>query len=408
MLPLASSGSPGSDCEPEQDAHISNATSNNSIRGVRGIMQRDRQPSRQTSLSHQHHQLPLTNSAKRSFSACLKGRQGRALTEVILIVLVPCFCLFCWALLDSEMRKSLLAAPSSDPETAINPVFAFVKAEPETVVSVYSQGQLRFWDLTNSAALGDMQSELTELRCGAYSPKQRLLAVGSAMGKLEVRDLDHPETPVTSRVSDLQEVAACQFTPDGNLLISAGEGRLICFWEPRTLNRVHAAELGNEGDSVRSLVMSDDGQFFLAGTHNGQVQVWDVNERKMIRKFRVTQAWMRPEASVEAVALLPGDKEFVAATRKDGVAVWDAETGKCIRKFNQPLVDIRSGVLSEDGSHFIAGNDQGQMAVWNVATGQLIKLVQQRPVIVRSVACDEHGSMVMTGNWSGHIQWHSH
>lgn len=315
--------------------------------------------------------------------------------------------MFCWTLFDAEMRKSLLAAPNNDHMTAINPVFGFVRTDSGTVVSLHSQGQLRFWDLGRSVALGDMQSDISELRCGAYSPRHHLLAVGSAMGKLEVRDLDHPEATVTSQVSDLHEVATCQFTPDGSLLVSAGEGNQISFWEPRTLKRVHIAELTGPDESVRSLHVSDDGIRFLAGTHNGQVLVWDLQARREIRKIRVTRATTRPDASVEAVALLAGNKEFVAATRRDGIAVWNVATGECIRKFDQPLVDIRSGALSEDGEHFIAGNDQGQLGVWHVPTGELVKAVQQRPTIVRAVICDDHGRKVMTGDWSGHVQWHS-
>lgn len=369
-------------------------------------MHHHRQLSHRKLVSPQSHRLSSRGQSTASIAASPKCRSGRALTEVVLIVLVPCFCLFCWTLFDSEVRKSLLAAPANDQTTPINPVFGFVKTEKGTVVSLHSQGQLRFWDLTRSVALGDMQSEIAEIRCGAYSPQQRLLAVGSAMGKLEVWHLDHPETSITSQVPALREVACCQFTPDGTMLISAGEGRCISFWEPRSLKRVHVAEVADGNDSVRDLDISDDGHYFVIGTHNGEVEVWDLPERKLIRRVRVTQAKMRPEAAVDEVAWLPGNKEFIAATRTEGIGVWNVETGERIRAFDKTLPGIRSGALSDDSKYFIAGGDGGQVGIWEVKTGLRIKSVQQRPSIVRAVTTDDTGSLVLAGHWTGQIQWH--
>lgn len=126
-----------------------------------------------------------------------KSRAGRAFTEVVLIVLVPCFCLMMWAIFDSELKKSLLAGPTKDHLLTVNPVYDAVTMENDSVLTVQGQGQLRIWDLKKSVMLGEMQSHLSEVRCADYTSEQRLLAVGSAMGKLEIWDLEHPETPLS-------------------------------------------------------------------------------------------------------------------------------------------------------------------------------------------------------------------
>lgn len=335
------------------------------------------------------------------------SRSGRAITEIVLIILVPGLCLIGWALFDNDLKNSLLAAPHSDTALAFNPVYDIVPIEPGVFVSMHSQGQLRFWDKAQTSGMGDIQSHLPEVRCGTYSAEQRLLAVGSAMGQIEVWDLDNLDHPVQSTTHEKTEVMSCAFTPDGSLLISGDDEGRISIWEPRTLNRLHKLAAADTTDAIRVIVVSDDGRLLLAGTRVGTVHVWDLQERKLVRIVRASRTSICPDSCIEFLALLPGNREFLAATHEEGVAVWNLETGVCVRRFADPHLEVRSGAISADRSSFFAGGKRGQVHEWDIATGQHVNSIQQGDSTVRSLGCDLEGLGVACGNWDGRVHWHT-
>lgn len=334
-----------------------------------------------------------------------KSRAGRAFTEVVLIVLVPCFCLMMWAIFDSELKKSLLAGPTKDHLLTVNPVYDAVTMENDSVLTVQGQGQLRIWDLKKSVMLGEMQSHLSEVRCADYTSEQRLLAVGSAMGKLEIWDLEHPETPVVTDDPLLHEVSDCLFVPGGKILLTSGEDGKIVLWNPRTLEQVDTLISSETQESVRSLGISRDGKQVIAGTHSGLVQIWDLESRKMLRTHRVAAQYQRPEAAVETVGFLADGINFISATRNDGVAIWSSETGACIRHFSGSVKGLRSGILSSDETRFVAGSEDGVVVTWDVATGDRIGVPVVQGAIVRSLACSTDGQTLLSGDWNGRVQF---
>jgi WD40 repeat protein len=340
------------------------------------------------------------------FAGCnSKSRAGRAFTEVVLIVLVPCFCLMMWAIFDSELKKSLLAGPNKDHVLTVNPVYDAVTMDDDAALTVQGQGQLRIWDLKKSVMLGEMQSHLSEVRCADYSSDQRLLAVGSAMGKLEIWDLEHPEVPIVTDDPLLHEVSDCLFVPGGKVLLTSGEDGKIVLWNPRTLERVDTLISPETQESVRSLGISRDGKQVIAGTHSGLVQIWDLESRKMLRTHRVAAQYQRPEAAVETVAFLADGANFISATRNDGVGIWSIETGACIRHFSGSVKGLRSGVLCSDETRFVAGSECGLVVTWDVATGDRIGAPVVQGAIVRSLACSADGNTLLSGDWNGRVQF---
>lgn len=372
------------------------------------MMYRHHPAVRPTFLQARNRSAPLLHNGHNSPSIQLGMRCGQAITELLLIVLVPCLCLFVWSLFDPEIKQSLLAGADTESFGPRNPVYDMVKGDGDIVITVRSQGQLGFWDLSKSEFQGEIQSDLVEVRCGAYSTKQRLLVVGSAMGQLEMWDLDQPDQSATSTARQLNEITNCQFTPDGTLLITADAQGGLSFWEPRTLRRLQVAPGPNPGESMRSMQISGDGKCLLAGLVTGKVQVWDLESRSVTRVISVARTERRPASCVEGVAFLPDSREFVAATNSEGISVWNVETGELVRSCTEPLVGIRSGALSPDGKRFVSGADHGRLRIWDIATGLPIQSVAQTsPSIIRSVAFDNRGKMLLTGDCSGDVNLRS-
>ncbi|MDB5336000.1 MAG: repeat-like protein [Planctomycetaceae bacterium] len=331
------------------------------------------------------------------------------MTEVILIVLIPCLGLLACGLCDAELMKGLLAKPPGASQQLAVPVTDAVRIDHDTVLTVQLPGQIRLWKFGQTAPIGEMQSHISEISCVAYSAKQRLLALGSYNGQVEVWDLEHSESPEFIDTPIPGQVFDCQFTPDGQTLLTAGSAGQIVLWDARTLVRRETWEAPAPLEPVRSLAVSADGQFVLAGTFRGQVQVWDLAQGLHLRSHQISipvQDGQNDCASIDTVAFGTSDQEFIAGSRNEGAGIWNMTTGASVRRFEGVFADLRNGALSPDGSRFIAGTNGGQVITWNTVTGKRIGAVQRHRATVKCLLYSADGTAFLTGDWNGQILFH--
>ena len=334
------------------------------------------------------------------------ARSGHVLTEVVLLVLIPSLCLGACCLFDPDLSKGILSAPPKVPARLANPVADAVLIDEDRALTVQLHGQMRLWSFSQAAPLGEMQSHITDIRSVAYSKKQKLLAVVSWSGMLEVWNLDDPEHPKLTQNPMLGEIYDCQFTPDGTRLFTSGEFGQLILWDPQTLERLAVWESPGPRDEFRSLAVSSDGKYVLAGTFSGLIHVWDQQTGQHLRSHQICVPPDHADAIIGSIHFLPGDQEFIAASRNCGVGVWNVATGVRVRKFEGAITEFKGGAISPDGERYIAGTMEGQVITWNTATGQQIPPVQHHPGAVKCLLYSTDGRSLLTGDWNGRVLFH--
>lgn len=346
--------------------------------------------------------LEATRSAARA-------RLGRVLTEVALVILVPCACLVACGIWDADLASGLLSTPPKGSKQHSIPVTDAVRLDHDTALTVQLHGRLRFWSFSSSSPVGEIQSRIPETCSTAYSPTQNLLAVGSFGGQIEIWDLNHPGGPVSMHDPDLCMITDCQFTPDGKKLFTSSSSGHIIAWDPQTLARLETWRPPGPVQTVRTLAISADGKRLLAGMFSGQVQVWDLHTGRPLHTHQVTV----PSAdiphgalSIEYVSFGPRDHEFIAASRGHGAGVWDIHTGACLRRFKGIASALRTGATSPDGQRFAAGLTDGSVVTWDTTTGQQIGAVLRHPSSVKTLLFQADGKALLAGDWDGQVYFH--
>lgn len=75
-------------------------------------------------------------------------------------------------------------------------------------------------------------------------------------------------------------VRAVKFSPGSTLLAAAGDSRIIALYDPKSGEQV--AQLTGHDAWITSLDWSHSGQYLLSGSLDGQVKVWDMEQRKCV------------------------------------------------------------------------------------------------------------------------------
>jgi len=357
--------------------------------------------------------LPVDNSRSlpplEETRSAARARLGRVLTEVALVILVPCACLVACGMWDADLASGLLSMPPKGSKQHSIPVTDAVRLNHDTALTLQLHGRLRLWSFSSSASVGEIQSHIPETCCAAYSPTQNLLAVGSFGGQIEIWDLNHSGRPVSMHAPKLCMICDCQFTPDGKKLFTSSSSGHINAWDPQTLARLETWRPPGPVQTVRTLAISADGHRLLAGMFSGRVQVWDLQTSRPLHTHQIAV----PSAdvphgalSIEYVSFGPRDHEFIAASRAHGAGVWDIHTGASLRQFKGIASPLRTGATSPDGQRFAAGLTDGSVVTWDTTTGQQIGAVLRHPSSVKTLLFQGDGKALLAGDWDGQVYFH--
>ena len=152
-------------------------------------------------------------------------------------------------------------------------------------------------------------------------------------------------------------------------LIDASTQELVS-WDPASQNVVDVLEGITEDAGVVSLILTDDGQKAVVVDEDGQVRIWDLQDRREAKRFSLKEAAL--DHDIWWLSLYEGDFTLTANGRHlaqrtaTAVIIWDLEHGTIARTFKSEK-RITACRISPDGQLIAFANENGLIEVWNVA-----------------------------------------
>ncbi len=156
-------------------------------------------------------------------------------------------------------------------------------------------------------------------------------------------------------------VTGVGFTPDGRWLAAAGgaPGRFgeIQLWDVAARRLVRT--LRGHQDALYGLAFSPDGRTLAAAGYDRLVSLWPVGggAPRMLKDHI---------DAVYAVAFSPDGRQVASAAGDRTIKVWDVATGRRVYTLSEPLAEQYTLAFSPDGHRIAAAGADKMLRVWNV------------------------------------------
>ena len=268
-------------------------------------------------------------------------------------------------------------------------------------------------DFSSAARLLNAHSETTELRefSGRYLNAQlsvtrneklslgaqiwnisqahvgKLLAVGDAKGFVHLVENGDQLTKKLSWDTGQREVNGVAFSPDDQVLATAGDDGRVGIWQAETGELIHMLDAYDQ-KPVFGVAFVDGGKKLIACGNTPELVVWDVATRTELQR-KVTLH----TRGIEALSVSP-DGQDVATVGHDGamrVHRIEGLTTRLEKSTNSKLTLVQYDL---SGQYIMAADTSGWLHIWSASTGEGC-FAYHTPDPISAMAVDHGGDVCL-------------
>jgi WD40 repeat protein len=259
-------------------------------------------------------------------------------------------------------------------------------------MSTDRNGELTLWNLRTGRAIGKLSGQGFPSIHVAFVPNRRLAVAGSVDGSLTLWDLADGRKR-WSHKRHKREVGRVALSSDGRYVLSCGPDDI----------KVSVLETGAEvitlaeGDNPRrrgGVAMFAPGSRIFSGNTFGDMLLWDVKDRKVIKEFPgcERQIWSVACSEVSNVAM--------SASADHTVRIWNLNSGEEVRRLLGHTSEVLSVASSKRGNLAISGGQDGTVRLWDAANGEQLKCFATALSDTNHVVIAPDGRLAVSGDAS--------
>ena len=248
-------------------------------------------------------------------------------------------------------------------------VFALaVSPDGKLLVSGSWDEKIELWNLETGTLIRKLIQPQASVRSLAISPDSQTLIGGSLDRSIFLWSL--PDAVVTKTILDREPVAVISLSADGKILASTGDDGIVKIWSLAT-GEIITQSIGNP-HCIGSLAISSDSQTIAAGTVNGYLVLWRLEQTESDQppQLQLTQTIRAHAGQINACVFSP-DRQYLITGSVDGKAkVWYKGEGlsfkdkaRSILK-GDPSRSVMSVAIAPNSNTVAIGGADGTIQLW--------------------------------------------
>ncbi len=152
----------------------------------------------------------------------------------------------------------------------------------------------------------------------------------------------------------------------------------------------------SHGGPVEALAVSPDGRWFVSGSQDWALRLWDLQSGSVVRTFK------GHVGVVHAVAFTSDGKSILSGSEDRTVRLWDVDSGKEIQSLKGHTLAVQGVAISADSKFACSVSEDGTVRLWEIASRVSKVVYKGRDHQLNTVTITANGGTLYfgAGDWT--------